>query len=94
MPRPIKSFCGLKVGDRVRLVEIPTHYRVGYNIHKDTMWVYRQLLARGRSMRICKIDDWGLPYIHCRFRRKNGRLRYDWLGLDPTGWALVERRRH
>jgi hypothetical protein len=93
MARPIKSFRGLKVGDIVRLVEVPKFYRVGYNIHRDTMWVYRQILARKRPMRICMIDDWGLPYVHCRFRLKNGRWRDDWLGLDKEGWALVKRRR-
>src|SRR5690242_19964618 len=67
MARPIKSFRGLKVGDRVRLVQIPSFYRVGYNNHRDTMWVYRQVFARRRPMRICLIDEWGLPYVHCAF---------------------------
>src|SRR4051812_3277753 len=93
MARLITSFRGLKVGDRVRLIEIPTFYRVDYNIHRDTMWVYRQLLARQRPRRICLIDERGLPYIHCRFRRSNGRWRDERLGLDNQGWALVERRK-
>jgi hypothetical protein len=91
--RPIESFRGLKVGDRVRLVEMPAKYRLGYNIHRETWQLYKQLLARGRSMRICKIDDWGLPYIYCRFRRKNRGWVHHWFGLDETGWVLVERRR-
>jgi hypothetical protein len=78
----------------VRLVEIPAQYRVGYNIHRDTMWFYRRILARRRAMRICLIDPWGLPYVHCRFRRRNGNWRHDWLSLDKQGGALVERRRN
>jgi hypothetical protein len=92
MAKPIKSFRDLKVGDKVRLVEIPKFYRVGYNIHRDTMWVYRQILARKRPMRIWLIDEWGLPWVQCRFRRKDGRWRHDSLGLDKEGWVLVEPR--
>ena|SRR5438552_1197528 len=93
MARQIKSFRGLKVGDRVRLVEMPAKYRLGYNIHRETWQLYKRLLARRRLMRICKIDDWGLPYIYCRFRRKTGGWAHHWLGLDEMGWALVEPRR-
>ena len=75
------------------MVRIPAFYHVGYNIHRQTMWLYRQILKRGRPMRICFIDEWGLPYVHCRFRRKNGGWRHDWLGLDKDGWALVELRK-
>lgn len=92
MARPIKSFRGLRVGDRVRLVEMPAKYRLGYNIHPETWRLYKRLLARGRSMRICEIDDWGMPWIRCRFRRKNGRWVHHGLGLDEMGWVLVEQR--
>jgi hypothetical protein len=43
-------------------------------------------------MRICEIDDWGMPWIRCRFRRKNGRWVHHGLGLDEMGWVLVESR--
>jgi hypothetical protein len=69
---------------------MPAKYRLGYNIHRETWQLYKRLLARGRPMRICEIDDWGLPYVCCRFRRKNGRWEHHWLGLDEMGWVLVE----
>src|SRR5262245_27682768 len=65
----------LRVGDRVRLVEIPAEFlQVGYCIHRDTLRVNRKLVARGRPFRICRIDGAGCPWIRCRIRRKDGRL--------------------
>ena len=83
----------LKISDRIRLVEIPSEFfRPGYYIHRDTLRVYKKLLARGRPLRIYNIDEWGLPWVAFRFRRKNGRWEYHWLAVNHDGLAKVQSR--
>jgi hypothetical protein len=62
----------------------------GYFIHRDTMRVYQQLLARKRSLRICEVDEYGSPWIECRFRRKNGRWEWHSLSFDHDGFIRVK----
>lgn len=84
----------LQVGDRIRLVEIPKEFlQEGYYIHRDTLRVYKKLLARRRSLRIHEIDEGGLPWVHCRFRRKNGRWEHHFLALNHGGLVRVKPRR-
>ncbi len=82
----------LKVGDRIRLTEMPPEFlREGCYLHPDTKRVYKKLVARKRPLRIYKVRDGG-PWIHCRFRRKNGRLEYHWLLFNHGGIVRVSRR--
>lgn len=85
----------LKVGDRVRINAVPGSGIPGYTIHKDTIKVYEKLIARNRSVRICEIDEDGLPWYCCRFKRKNGQ--WEWHSLvimdDDTNWVKVRKRK-
>jgi hypothetical protein len=84
----------LKVGDRVRLKEIPPEFlRKGYYIHRDTMRVYRKLLARGRSLRIREIDEYGSPWIYCKFPRTGGSWEWHSLAFDHDGFVRVKARK-
>jgi hypothetical protein len=84
----------LKVGDRIRLVEMPPEFlQEGYIILPETVRVYRKLLARGRHLRIREIDEYGHPWIWCRFRRKNGGWECHALAVNHDGLARVTRRR-
>jgi len=65
----------------------------GYYVHRDTKWVFRMLIERGRPLRVTEIDEQGFPWVHCRFRRSNGNLRYDWLAVDHDAWVKVKKRR-
>src|SRR5262245_6701210 len=83
----------LRIGDRIRLVEMPPEFfRPGYFVHRDTVRVYRRLLSRGRPLRIHRIDEWGLPWVACRFRRKTGSWEYHWLAVNHNGLARVQSR--
>jgi hypothetical protein len=80
----------LRVGDRVRLTSIPAEFlREGYYIHRDTIRVYKKLLARRRPLRVSVVDEYGSPWIECRFRRKNGRWEYHSLSINHDGLARV-----
>jgi hypothetical protein len=83
----------LRVNDRIRLVHMPTEFsRPGFFVHRDERRAYRRLIERGRSLRVFKIDEWGLPWVHFKFRLKNGRFEYHWLLINHDGWVKVRRR--
>lgn len=85
---------GLKVGDRVRLVHFPSEYLPPATIHQETKRLYKRLLERRRSVRVYKIDNWGMPWIKCQFRRKNGRWEYHYLLIGTeSGWTKVKRQK-
>ncbi len=81
----------LRVGDKIRLIEIPPEFlQKGYSIDPGTMRVYKKLLARRRPLRIAEIDEYGIPWIRCRFRRKNGPWESHWLAFDHSGMVRLK----
>jgi hypothetical protein len=83
----------LRVGERIRLTEIPPEFlQEGYTIHQETMRVYKKLLARKRPLRIWMIDEYGHPWIQCRFRRKNGTWEWHTLAFNHDGYVRVQPR--
>jgi hypothetical protein len=83
----------LKVGDRVRVVRMPSGVdEPGYTFHRDTRKLYKRLIARGYTQRISKIDPRGVPWIECRFRLPDGRWEYHSLALNDDLWVLVKRK--
>jgi hypothetical protein len=84
----------LQVGDEIRLVEMPPEFlRSGHFVHPDTLRVYKKLIARRRPLRVYKIDAWGLPWVQCRFRRKDGRWEWHYLAVNHGGIVKVQRRK-
>jgi hypothetical protein len=83
----------LKVGDRIRVVRMPSEFtRPGYVVAAMTKKLYRDLIARGRSLRIAEIDGDGRPLVSCRFRLKDGRWEYHYLAVDDDSWVQVRPR--
>ena len=82
----------LRVGEMVRLIEIPPEFlRVGYGIHKDTMRVYRLLLARGRPLRVAYLDELGMPWVRLGEKRY-GRWYHHGLLFNHGGIVRVMKR--
>jgi hypothetical protein len=80
----------LKVGDRVRIVQLPTASKQpGYYLAPETRRLYKQLIARRRSVRISHLDACGLPYIYCRFRQEDGSWEHHWLAVNDDSWVKV-----
>jgi hypothetical protein len=93
MARMSDDWRKLRVGDRVRFVNMPTEFaRPGYFVHRDTLRVYRRLIERSRTVRVAYFDDWKLPWIRCQFRGKDGRIEYHELAINHDGWVLVKSR--
>jgi hypothetical protein len=81
----------LRVGDLIRFVRLPSGEDApGYTFLPCTRRLYERLIARRRPSRVFKIDEWGLPWIHCRFRRRNGRWEYRWLAVNDDSWVKVK----
>jgi hypothetical protein len=70
----------LRVGDRVRILDLP---RIG-GLHRDTRRAYKALIAKGRSVRICRMDDSGLPWFSFRVKLKSGGIEYHSMCIAPN----------
>ena len=87
-------FYTLKVGDHVRLVHFPTEYLRPGALFPETRRFYKYLLERKRPVKVCEIDDWGLPWIACQCRDGKGRMEHHWLLIGTeSGWVKVKRQR-
>jgi len=83
----------LRVGDRVRVVRMPTGVDApGYTFHRETRRVYQRLIVRRKPSRVFEVDGSGLPWIRCRFRRKNGSWEYHSLAINDDSWVRVTPR--
>ena len=84
----------LKVGDKIRILEVPGKDIPGYFIHKDTVQVYKRIIARKRAVRISSIDEYDQPWYTVKFRRKNGSWEYHWLAVmeGDTNWVRVRKK--
>jgi hypothetical protein len=83
----------LRVGDRVRIVRMPSDADApGFYFAPETRRLYKKLIARNRSVRVFKIDADGLPWIACRFRRRNATWEYHWLAINDDSWVRVRTR--
>lgn len=82
----------LRVGDRIRLVAMPNEFaQPDYLLDLCTRRVYERLIERRRSVRVYRIDDWGLPWVRCNFREEDGCWGYHTLVFNHDGWVRVRR---
>jgi hypothetical protein len=80
------------VGDFVRIVRLPSGIDApGYVFPAETRTVYQWLIERGRAQRVYEIDEWGLPWIYCRFPNLDPR-KHPMLAINDDSWVLVRRR--
>ncbi|MCE9555467.1 MAG: hypothetical protein K8T91_19135 [Planctomycetes bacterium] len=94
MPRQREPWRQLRVGDRIRIVRMPSDAdRPGYTFHPETRRLYRRLISRNRAVRVFQVDEYRLPWIQCRFRRRNGGWEHHWLAVDDDSWVRVTPRR-
>ena len=77
----------LRVGDWVHIVRMPSG-----RLLPETVRVYRRLLRRGTPSRVFQIDEYGHPWIYCRFRRKDGTFDIHWLAINDDSWERAVKR--
>jgi len=91
--RKLQAWKHLRIGDRVRFVRVPTFQGVvGGGLIPETLRLYKRLIRRGRASRVFQIDEYGLPWIRCRFPRKTGGWEYHWLAINDDSWVRVQVR--
>jgi len=89
-----ESWRDLRVGDRIRIVRLPSQWNEpGCRVPPCTRRLYQRLIARRWPVRVHGIDESGLPWIHCRFRGKSGRWEYHYLAVNDDSWARVKKRK-
>jgi hypothetical protein len=94
MAKAVEPWRTLRIGDLVRIVRIPSGVdEHGYVFHKDTHRLYEKLIERRRPVRVYEIDEWGGPWISCRFRDKRGCWEYHSLCIDDDSWVRVKHRK-
>jgi hypothetical protein len=80
----------LQVGDRVRVVRLPSEWdQSGYRVMACTRRLYKRLIERRRPVRICQIDQWGLPWVRCRFRKNDGSWEHHFVAISDDSWVRV-----
>jgi hypothetical protein len=54
-----------------------------------------KLIARRRSVRIARIDEYGSPWYTCRFRTRGGKWEWHDLAVCKldNNWVIVKPRR-
>jgi hypothetical protein len=88
-----ESWRELRVGDRVRIVQLPSYANLpGRTFHSETRELYERLIARRRSLRIYEVDADGLPWINCRFKLDDGTWEHHYLALNDDSWERVKPR--
>lgn len=87
--------CDLGIGDRIKIIKMPGEGVPGYYLDPDTKRVFKKLIARGRSLRIARIDEYGTPWYACRFRMNSGRWEWHDLAVSELddNWVWVTTRR-
>lgn len=91
--RVAEAWQELEVGDRIRLVAEPPEWRQpGYHVPTSTRRLVRRLIARRRPLRIYEVDEWGSPWVCCRFRRAAGDWEHHFLSITQGGWVRVRPR--
>jgi hypothetical protein len=90
----VETWQELRVGDRIRLVaEPPEWQRPGYHLPPCTRRLWLRLIARRRPLRVCEVDEWGVPWVQCRFRLPGGGWEHQHLAIFEGGWVRVKSRR-
>jgi hypothetical protein len=83
----------LKVGDRVRIVRIPSFFS-DPNCHvpdaQEVLGLYHTLIDLGIVLEIDEIDELGHPWISYDLTNDDGEGDCHGLALDDDSWELAE----
>ena len=82
----------LRVGDRVRLVEMPPEFARADSLQADTRDAYESLLNRRRAVRIFRVDKDGLPWIRFRLPAEERGWEWHFMALNHGGLVRVRPR--
>ena len=82
----------LRTGDRIRITGMPSEFmKKPYSMDPETRGLYRRLIEKKIVRTISFIDEWGIPWIEYRWRRK-GRMEHHSLALNHGGLKVIRRK--
>jgi hypothetical protein len=84
----------LKIGDRIRVIAVPGVGIPNHTIQRETVRVYKKIIARKRAVIINKIDEFGSPWYTFKFKATNGTWHWHSLIVDDddNNWVRVKPR--
>lgn len=83
----------LKVGDRVRIVKIPSIFsdpNTNLLNAQETLGLYQTLIDLRIILEIDEIDEFGHPWISYDVTDDDGEVTSHGLALNDDSWELVE----
>jgi hypothetical protein len=85
----VEAWQGMRVGDVVRLVALPHVWnQPDYSVPPETRDLWRQLIARGKALRVYEVDASGAPWVKCRVLSEQGCWEDHLLAItDADGWV-------
>src|SRR5262245_2211693 len=87
-----EAWRGLRVGDRIRIVRLPSGIDApGYVFPRETRRCFERLIAGRRAHRVAMIDDGGLPWIWTRSVDRWGRTIWESLAVNDDSWVRAKR---
>jgi len=79
----------LKVGDRVRIVRLPSEFsQPGFHVDNDTVSFYRHLIDSGCVLKVTEIDPKGRPRIEYEWKKLTG-IESHGLLINDDSWEAV-----
>ena len=79
----------LRVGDQVRIVQMPPEYSRPDSLHVDTRSIYQYLIDTGLVLTVAKVDEWDCPWVDFEHLDDDGVMGYHSLMLNHGGLAVV-----
>ncbi|WP_146602042.1 hypothetical protein [Novipirellula aureliae] len=87
------SWKDLKIGDRIRIVKIPSVFAESHYHNGDwdeTFALYRDLILRNMVVTVCEIDGAGRPWIEFDSLDADGNIASNSLAVDDDSWVFAE----
>jgi hypothetical protein len=79
----------LKIGDRIKIISVPGEGVPNYRIDEETVWAYKQIIARNRPVRISQIRA-GLPSFSVRLKNDGVTEHHSFLVCEgDNNWEFV-----
>jgi len=82
----------LKLGDRIRIVQIPSPFSEPHYQHgewDETIALYRKLISSNEVLTVFQIDESGRPWVECESLDEDGTTISNSLAMDDDSWVYV-----
>jgi rubredoxin len=83
----------LKAGDKIRFTGVPDEWAdPECHVPGESRRFMRHMLMRGFPSRVCRVDEYGWPWIAARLTIDGKIEHHTWAIREKTGWRKVKKR--